>query len=43
VKSEAVSAKWYLYEINDELGFVVPCELMNVNRVFGPKIIYNKF
>lgn len=30
-KCDLSSTNWYLYQINNQLGFVVPCELIKVN------------
>jgi hypothetical protein len=40
VKADDSTTNWYLYQINNDLGFVVPCELMKVN--FSLKIIFNR-
>ena len=40
MKTDRLATDWYLYQINTDLGFVVPCELMKVN--ISLKIIYNK-
>ncbi|CAF4410656.1 unnamed protein product, partial [Adineta steineri] len=31
IKSKKLSMEWHLYQINNDLGFVVPCQLMKVN------------
>ncbi|CAF1375740.1 unnamed protein product [Rotaria sordida] len=32
LKTDHLSTSWYLYQINNELGFVVPCELIKLPR-----------
>ncbi|CAF3577169.1 unnamed protein product [Adineta steineri] len=32
IKSKKLSMEWYLYQINNDLGFVVPCQLMKLPK-----------